>query len=102
MACDRLRLSRNRNFSLFQDARARHAMRLYRYLKSLAEDVRANASTLSVRPVGDPDTVGEFALRLDFPVLHGRRTAYLRATELRLLAQDAPEVAELISAHLAS
>ena len=95
-------LSRNRNFNLFRDPRARRALTLYRYLRSVAKDVRANAESLTVHEIDDGETVGEFALRLDFPVLHGHRTAYLRSTELALLAQDEPEVAELIVGHQAS
>ena len=40
---------------------------------------------------------GEFALQLRFPMVHGFRTAYLRPFEVRLIAQDAPEVALLIT-----
>jgi hypothetical protein len=58
--------------------------------------VRANAEVLRVQRVEVKDTVGHFELRLDFPMINGRRTAYLRESELVLLAQDAPEVAELL------
>jgi hypothetical protein len=92
-------LSRNRNFSLFRDPNARRGLRIYRYLQSVIADVRAHADSLSVQEIDVDNATGEFALRLDFPVVHGHRTAYLRASELLLIAQAAPEVAALISQH---
>lgn len=94
------RLSRNRNFYLFEDPRARRAIKLHRYLEGLIRDVRAAADQISVHIVDGGRTPRDVALRLDFPVLHGHRTAYLSRIELRLLAEVAPEVAHLISAAL--
>lgn len=94
------RLSRNRNFYLFEDPRARRAIKLHRYLESLIADVRAAGNDLSVRIVDGCETPRDVALRVDFPVLHGHRTAYLSRVELRLLAEQAPEVAHLLSAQL--
>ncbi|MEZ4432350.1 MAG: hypothetical protein R3F65_08045 [bacterium] len=94
------RLSRNRNFYLFEDPRARHAIKLHRYLEGLIRDVKAAGDQISVHIVDGGTTPRDVALRLDFPVLHGTRTAYLSRIELRLLAEQAPEVAHAISAAL--
>ena len=94
------KLSRNRHFSLFQDPRARQALRLHRYLQSVIADVRAHGEALAVTRASEPGHAGEYALRIDFPLLNGRRTAYLREQEIRLLAEDAPEVAGLLHSRL--
>lgn len=85
------KLSRNRHFYLFKDPRARKALRLHRYLESVVRDVERCADTLEVARVD-----GRYALRLDFPLLRGHRTAYLSGLELRLLADRAPQIAELL------
>ena len=95
-----VRLSRNRHFSLFQDPKARQGLRLFHYLRSVAADVRAYREQLSVDVVEADGTLGDVALRIDFPLLNGHRTAYLRRVELELLAEDAPEVAALLVEHL--
>lgn len=96
------RLSRNRNFYLFQDPRARRAIQLHRYLESIIRDVRAHGREVEVSrvPAGEDGTAGEFALRVDFPVLHGHRTCYLSRLELELLAEQAPEVGRLLAERL--
>ncbi len=95
------RLSRNRNFYLFQDPRARRAIQLHRYLESIIRDVRAHGQQVAVRRVaGDDGAAGEFALRVDFPLLHGHRTCYLSRLELALLAEQAPEVGRLLETRL--
>ncbi len=85
------RLSRNRHFYLFQDPRARRALRLYRYLQSVVRDVERCSDTLSVTRVD-----GRYALRVEFPLLRGHRTAHLSEFELRLLADEAPQVATML------
>lgn len=92
------RLSRNRHFDLFNDPRARRAIRLHRYLIGLARDVRAHGHEMTVTVVGGDE--GNVALCIELPTLHGRRTAYLSRTELDLLAEEAPGVALLLGAHL--
>ena len=94
------KLSRNRHFSLFQDPRARKALRLHRYLESVVRDVRTYHQDLSVFRSIKPGHAGEYALRIEFPIINGHRTAYLRDAELRLLAEDAPEVAQLLNRRL--
>lgn len=86
------RLSRNRHFSFFADPRARRGLRMHRYLNSIVADVDKYADAMSVAHVD-----GRYALRIDFPMLLGHRTAYLSALELELLAEQAPAVAELLA-----
>lgn len=92
--------SRNRNFYLFEDPRARHALKLHRYLESIIRDVRAAGDDLSVRIVDGCRTPRDPALKVDMPVPHGHRTAYLSRIELRLLAEQAPEIAHRLSAQI--
>lgn len=95
------RLSRNRNFYLFQDPRARRAIELHRYLESIIRDVRAHGREVEVRRVAaDEQGAGSFALRVDFPLLHGHRTCYLSRLELDLLAEQSPEVGRLLRTRL--
>ena len=96
------KLSRNKNFSLFQDPRALRGLRLFRYLRSVVRDIREHGDELAVESIPEEGASVDFALRFEFPVIHGKRIAYLRAGELELLAQDEPEVARLIVSHLAS
>ena len=92
-------LSRNRHYFLYKDPRARRAIKLHRYLLSLARDVQAHAREVSVSVVDGP-VAGEMALRVEMPLVHGRRTAYLSRFELALLAEHAPHVARLLSEQL--
>lgn len=92
-----VRLSRNRHYALFEDAHVRRAIELHRFLRSIAADVRRHAGALTVQTLEPGDAQrGEYAVRLDIRRLHGTRTAYLTDFELALLAEDAPEVAEIL------
>lgn len=90
-----VRISRNRHYALFEDENVRRAVQLHRYLRSIVADVRRHADQLSVEPVDD-QTRGAHALRLNFGHLDGSRVAYLTDLELRLIAEEAPEVARLL------
>ena len=90
-------LSRNRHYQLFRDPHARRGLKLFRYLQSVIHDLRLYAQDVKIDRVVDQQKSGEFALQLRFPMVHGFRTAYLRPFEVRLIAQDAPEVAALIT-----
>lgn len=95
------KLSRNKHFYLFKDPLARAALRLHRYLESVIADVRRCQQDLSVSVVHGPDsTTGQYALRIEFPLVNGHRTAYLRSVELKLLADRAPDLAHFLSAQL--
>lgn len=82
-------LSRNKHFALFQDARIRKALRLHRYLESVARDVERHPDELRVEALEG----GQWRLRIEIPTLHGRRIAHLTAWELERLAEISPEVA---------
>jgi hypothetical protein len=87
-----VRISRNKHFALFQDARIRKALRLHRYLASVAADVTAHPDELVAEPVDD----AHWQLRIEVPTLHGRRVAHLTDWELTLLAEISPTVADLL------
>ena len=90
------RLSRNRHFNLFTNPRARRALSVHRYLTSIARDVAQNPDDICVERI--PGDHAGYALRIEIPLVRGRRTAYVSAYELALLAEDAPEVAALLHA----
>ncbi len=77
------RLTRNRHFELFADDRGRLALRLYRHLRSLREDILETAPT----PVAVERGLGGDGerVRLRIAIAGGTRTAYLSADELNLL-----------------
>jgi hypothetical protein len=85
-------ISRNKHFALFQDARIRKALRLHRYLTSVAADVTAHPDDLQVDSIDDD----HWRLRIEVATLHGRRIAHLTDWELSLLAEISPTVAELL------
>jgi len=95
------RISRNRHFYLHTDPRVRRAMQLHRFLRSVVHDVRTYPDELRVERLV-PNGHRDLALRIEFPLLRGRRIAYLAAFELELLANDAPEVARLLTDAAAS
>lgn len=89
-------LSRNKHFDLFEDARVRKAIRLHRFLESIVRDVERcgeDALVQVVERAGDQ----RYALRVDFPRVHGHRTVYLSQFEMRLLGEHDAAVARLLS-----
>ncbi|MCB9524897.1 MAG: hypothetical protein H6702_16175 [Myxococcales bacterium] len=97
-------VSRNRHYDLYRRPEVRRARDLHRFLASVAADVQAHPEQVEVTPAAldEAGASGRYALRIDFPRLNGRRTAYLTAFELELLAEQAPEVAELLAARVAA
>ncbi|MFZ4737043.1 MAG: hypothetical protein ACOYM9_13910 [Bradymonadia bacterium] len=85
-------LSRNRHFELFRDPRVRRALRMHRYLRALAAQVRAAAGELTVERVTQEGS-GGWVVRVELPDVRGRRTAFLTPFELSLLAEDSPDIA---------
>ena len=86
------RLSRNKHFALFQDKRIRKALRLHRYLASVASDLLAHPDDLRVDAVTD----AHWRVRIEVPTVHGRRIAHLTDWELTLLIELSPAVADLL------
>ena len=97
-------VSRNRHYDLYRRPEVRRARDLHRFLASVAADAQAHPEQVEVTPAAldEAGASGRYALRIDFPRLNGRRTAYLTAFELELLAEQAPEVAELLAARVAA
>ena len=73
---------------------------MHHYLESVERAVRDHPAEISVDRVQRNDTIGQYALRIEFPVLRGTRTAYLRKQELEFLAEEAPEIARLLTARI--
>ncbi len=85
-------LSRNKHFALFQDPRIHRALKLHRYLTSVARDVTNHPDQLQVERFDD----GQWRLRIEVTMLHGRRIAHLTDWELSRLAEISPKVAALL------
>lgn len=96
---DGARISRNKHFGLFEDARVRRAFKVHRYLQSVVKDIRRHPEAIEVCPLSAPGGTS-FNLKIEISSIRGRRTAYLSGAELHLLAQDAPEIAEIIELQL--
>ncbi|MBU0553428.1 hypothetical protein KKF91_18550 [Myxococcota bacterium] len=84
--------SRNQHFELYEDAHAREARRIHRYLESLAEDLKAHPSHARLIE----DTLGGFTLRVEYPEIRGRREAHLSDFELHVLLKHHPWIAPLV------
>lgn len=90
-------LSRNRNFSTFEDPVAWRARRVARYLANLAADIVGQRCDGPVE-VSTMGTARRRVVRLHFPSLAGSRTAYLSAAEFELLLTR-PGLREALALH---
>ena len=85
---DDVQFSRNRNFDAYEDAQVKRAMRLYRHLQSLEDDLLEVDTADSV----DLETVernqGKVTVRLVFAERKGRRISYLEPREWELLLEN--------------
>ncbi len=77
-------LSRNRNFSTFEQPAARRARRVARYLRSLAADILGERGPGQVQ-VQRVRQGQRCMIQLRFPALASSRTAYLSPDEFELL-----------------
>ena len=91
--------SRNRNFYAHEAPHVRQAVKIYRFLQSVLRDFRAEPQDVTVTPVGH-SFAGNYGVRIEFPALHGNRTAYLADYELELCTRYCPELASLIEGKL--
>lgn len=85
---DEVQFSRNRNFEAYEDRRVKRAMRLFRHLRSLEEDLlrlegEKGVHLEAVEREGEAVTV-----RLVFDEREGRRISYLKEPEWRLLLEN--------------
>ena len=85
---DEVQFSRNRNFEAYEDPQVKRAMRLYRHLRSLEEDLLALGEDDSV----DLETVerseDKVTVKLVFSEQKGRRISYLDPREWELLLES--------------
>jgi hypothetical protein len=85
---DEVNFSRNQNFEAYQDPKVKRAVRIFRHLRSVEEDL------LEVEPQGDVelDAVereeGRVVVRLAFADGGGRRISYLTPAEWSLLLEN--------------
>jgi len=80
-------LSRNRHFHTFQTPEGRQALRIARRLRSIAADIAAakDAPRIAATPQAESDGV-----RLEIPLVDGKRTATLHPAEWELLLRMIP------------
>lgn len=92
------RLSRNRNFDLFENPCARRAHRIHQMLTQLEKDLIWHAregTRISVDEGADEEGAVRFRLEITAPTLRLKRTVFLRPFEMDLLMQS-PRVARLL------
>ncbi|MHB1844694.1 MAG: hypothetical protein ACYCWW_07660 [Deltaproteobacteria bacterium] len=81
-------LTRNRHFELFADGHGQSALRIYRRLRALSQDILKPAAG-PVVVASDAGRTGRVRLEIRFRDPAGSRTAYLSEDELELLLQNA-------------
>lgn len=85
---DDVQFSRNRNFEAYEDPRVKRALRIFRHLRSVEEDL------LEVEPAGEVDLEaverdrGRVVVRLRFGEGRGRRISFLSPAEWELLLEN--------------
>ncbi len=85
---DEVGFSRNQNFEAYEDPRVKRAVRIFRHLRSVEQDL------LDVEPGGavELDAVerdaGKIVVRLVFADGGGRRVSYLSSSEWALLLEN--------------
>ena len=85
---DDVQFSRNRNFEAYEDRRVKRAMRLYRHLRSLEEDLLRLEGEEGVHLEAVEQEGEEVTVRLTFDERQGRRISYLKEREWRLLLEN--------------
>ncbi len=86
---DEVQFSRNRNFEAYEDPQVQRAMRIYRHLQSLEDDLLGLESDGRVSLEAVERDEEEVAVRLIFEEAKGRRISYLKAKEWELLLESA-------------
>ncbi len=85
---DDVQFSRNKNFEAYEDPQVKRAMRLYRHLHSLEEDLLALEDPSMVRLEAVEETDERVTVRLVFVEQKGRRISYLKPREWELLLEN--------------
>jgi hypothetical protein len=89
------RMSRNKNFELYQNPTARRALRLHHLLLRLERDLLRHAGRSTVRLLPPPSGSSRAVLELTIPHLRLVRRVFLEPEELHLL-RESSEIAELL------
>lgn len=85
---DDVQFSRNRNFEAYEDPQVKRAMRLYRHLQSLEDDLLALEQQDSVDLETVERTKDQVTVKLVFSEQKGRRISYLKPREWALLLEN--------------
>ena len=78
---DDVQFSRNKNFEAYEDPQVKRAMRLYRHLRSLEEDLLRLADPDKMHLEAVEREEGRVTVRLVFVEQKGRRISYLKPRE---------------------
>ncbi len=85
---DDVQFSRNRNFEAYEDPKVQRAMRLYRLLRSLEEDLLALQDRRAVQLEAVERDESQVTVKLTFGEGNGRRVTYLEPQEWELLLEN--------------
>ena len=85
---DEVQFSRNRNFEAYEDPKVQRAMRLYRLLRSLEEDLLALEDRRAVQLEAVERDEEQVTVKLTFGEGNGRRITYLEPQEWELLLEN--------------
>ncbi len=85
---DDVQFSRNRNFEAYEDPQVKRALRLYRHLQSLEDDLLDLEDPESVRLEAVERSDQRVTVRLVFAEQKGRRISYLKPQEWELLLEN--------------
>ncbi len=84
---DEVEFSRNRNYEAYEDPKVKRALRIFRHLRSIEEDLlAAGEDAVRLRAVERDD--GRVVVRLHYPAGDAERTSYLTESEWRLLLES--------------
>lgn len=92
---DEVQFSRNKNFEAYEDPKVQRAMRLYRHLQSLEDDLLELDDPEGVQLEAVERSEDEVTVRLIFADRSGRRISYLKPREWELLLEN-DRVSELL------
>ncbi len=85
---DDVQFSRNKNFEAYEDPKVKRAMRLYRHLQSVEDDLLELREPQTVRLEAVERSEQQVTVRLIFEEQRGRRISYLKPREWELLLEN--------------
>lgn len=84
---DDVNFSRNKNYEAYEDAKVKRALRIFRHLRSVEDDIlAANEGSVELRAVEQED--GRVVVRLHYPAANGERTSFMTVSEWKLLLES--------------